>query len=265
MSLQQRQRKLNFFSRGNLPREFLSKFWVLSKPLFSGNSTSLGSKNKVDLESKTICSSNKSCLYLFKRNHIFRLPLRLNLGRLSLYVQINCQELPATVCGNWCELDIDVSLRSLTNLLAVPAFSLAKQLITQKQAHIPSYPYLCIRTLTSSVIRDQLLLAALHTHEGRGGVCSPWPAVSHEHQRPVSLSHWVPSPHCGLISYTLASTLVCSLLHNKTPDQKHLEQQRVIWLVPLDHSPLLREVKARAQGMNKSRDRRGAQLAGFGL
>lgn len=226
MSLQQRQRKLNFFSRGNLPREFLSKFWVLSKPLFSGDSTSLGSKNKVDVESKTICSSNKSCLYLFKRNHIFRLPLRLNLGRLSFYVQISCQELPATVCRNWCELDINASLRSLTNLLAVPAFFLAKQLITQKQAHIPSYPYLCIPTLTSSVIRDQLLLAALHTHEGRGSIC-PWLAVTHEHQRPVSPTHWVPSPHCGLISYTLASTLVRSLLHDKTPDQKHLEQQRV--------------------------------------
>lgn len=146
-------------------------------------STGLGSKNKVDLESKTLYSSNKSCLYLFKRNHIFRLPLRLNLGRLSLYAQINCQELPATVCGHWCELDIDASLRPLTNLLAVPAFSLAKQLITQKQAHVPSYPYLCIPTLTSSVFLDQLLLAVLHTHAGRGGVCPPWPAVSLEHQK----------------------------------------------------------------------------------
>lgn len=100
--LQQRQRKLNFFSRGSLtvtlgaqrvPFQVLGAVQtiILRQPQLC--STGLGSKNKVDLESKTICSNNKSCLYLFKRNPIFPLSLRLNLGRLSLYAQINCQEL----------------------------------------------------------------------------------------------------------------------------------------------------------------------------
>lgn len=192
MCSQQRQRKLNFFSRGYLtylrvPREFLSKFWVLSKPLFSGDPSSAppawGARTRQIQNLKPYTVAIKAAFISLKEIIFFRLPLRLNLGRLSLYVQINCQELPATVCGHWCELDIDASLRPLTNLLAVPAFSLAKQLITQKQAHVPSYPYLCIPTLTSSVFLDQLLLAVLHTHAGRGGVCPPWPAVSLEHQK----------------------------------------------------------------------------------